>query len=326
MNQPAPTPRMLPTMADVRSAAERIRPHAHRTPVLTCHALDELCGGRLFFKCENFQKAGAFKFRGATNAVFSLAPDEAECGVLTHSSGNHGAALALAARMRGIPACVVVPTNAPTIKRAAIAGYGARIVDCEPTLAAREATAARVLAETGATLIHPYDDDRIIAGQGTAALELLEDVPGLDAVLAPVGGGGLVSGTAIAVKGLSPATDVYAAEPAGADDALRSLRAGRIIPQTDPRTVADGLRTSLAPRTFAVIQELVKDILTVTEDEIIWAMRHVLERMKIVIEPSSAVPVAAVLVGRLPAKGRRVGIILSGGNVDWDNLPWVRSR
>ncbi len=311
------------SLKDVRAAADRIRPHAHRTPVLTCRALDGLCGANLFFKCENFQKVGAFKFRGATNAVFSLAEDEARRGVLTHSSGNHGAALALAARTRGIPASVVVPTNAPPIKRAAIAGYGARIVDCEPTLAARESTAARVLAQTGATLIHPYDDDRIIAGQGTAALELLEDVPALDLVLAPVGGGGLVSGTAIAVKGLSPTTLVYAAEPSGADDAWRSLRAGRIIPQTDPRTVADGLRTSLAPRTFAVIQSLVTDIITVGEEEIIRAMRHVLERMKIVIEPSSAVPVAVVLAGHLSVEGRRVGIILSGGNVDWDNLPWA---
>jgi threonine dehydratase len=312
-----------PTLADVRAAAERIRPYAHRTPVLTCRALDGMCGAQLHFKGENFQKAGAFKFRGATNAVFSLTDGEARRGVLTHSSGNHGAALALAARARGIPAIVVVPANAPPIKRAAIAGYGARIVDCEPTLAARETTAARLLAETGATLIHPYDDDRIIAGQGTAALELLEDVPGLELVLAPVGGGGLVSGTAIAVKSVSPATDVYATEPAGADDAYRSLRAGRIIPQTDPRTVADGLRTSLAPRTFAVIRELVTDIVTVGEEEIIQAMRQVLERMKIVIEPSAAVPVAAVLAGRLPVAGKRVGIILSGGNVDWDHLPWL---
>jgi len=315
-----------PSLGDVQAAAERIGPHAHRTPVLTCRSLDDPCGARLFFKCENFQRAGAFKFRGAANAVFSLAPDEARRGVLTHSSGNHGAALALAARLRGIPATVVVPTNAPPIKRAAIAGYGARIVDCEPTLAAREATAARVLAQTGATLIHPYDDDRIIAGQGTAALELLEEASNLDAVLAPVGGGGLLSGTAIAVKGISPATRVYGAEPAGADDACRSLRAGRIIPQTDPRTVADGLRTSLAPRTFAVIQELVTDIITVGEEEILRAMRQVLERMKIVIEPSSAVPVAVVLSGHLRLEGQRVGIILSGGNVDWDNPPWMQPR
>jgi threonine dehydratase len=313
-----------PTLADVQSAAERIRPHAHRTPVFTCRTLDAMSGAHLFFKGENFQKAGAFKFRGATNAVFSLSAEDARRGVLTHSSGNHGAALALAARMRDIPAIVVVPANAPPVKRAAIAGYGARIVECEPTLASRETTAARVLAETGATLIHPYDDDRIIAGQGTAALELLADVPDLDIVLAPVGGGGLVSGTAIAVAGLSPATRVFAAEPAAADDAWRSLRAGRIIPQTDPRTVADGLRTSLAPRTFAVIQELVADIVTVSEEEIIQAMRHVLERMKIVIEPSSAVPVAAALAGRPEVAGRRVGIILSGGNVDWDRLPWPR--
>jgi len=313
-----------PTLADVLAAAERIRPHAHRTPVLTCRALDDMSCARLFFKCENFQKVGAFKFRGATNAVFALSEEDARRGVLTHSSGNHGAALALAAHLRGIPAIVVVPANAPPVKRAAIAGYGARIVPCEPTLASREETAARVLAETGATLVHPYDDDRIIAGQGTAALELLADVPELDIVLAPIGGGGLVSGTAIAVAGVSPTTRVIAAEPAAADDAWRSLRAGKIIPQTDPRTVADGLRTSLAPRTFAILRELVADIVTVSEEEIIRAMRHVLERMKIVIEPSSAVPVAAVLSGRLDVAGRRVGIILSGGNVDWDRLPWPR--
>ena len=313
-----------PTLADVLAAAERIRPHAHRTPVLTCRALDGMTGARLFFKCENFQKVGAFKFRGATNAVFALSEEDARRGVLTHSSGNHGAALALAAHLRGIPAIVVVPANAPPVKRAAIAGYGARIVPCEPTLASREETAARVLAETGATLVHPYDDDRIIAGQGTAALELLADVPELDIVLAPIGGGGLVSGTAIAVAGVSPTTRVIAAEPAAADDAWRSLRAGKIIPQTDPRTVADGLRTSLAPRTFAILRELVADIVTVSEEEIIRAMRHVLERMKVVIEPSSAVPVAAVLSGRLDVAGRRVGIILSGGNVDWDRLPWPR--
>jgi threonine dehydratase len=314
-----------PTLADVRAAAERIRPHAHRTPVLTCRAIDAMAGARVFFKCENFQKVGAFKFRGATNAVFSLAEAQAGRGVLTHSSGNHGAALALAAHLRGIPATVVVPGNAPPVKRAAIEGYGARIVECAPTLASREETAARVMAETGATLIHPYDDDRIIAGQGTAALELLAEQPDLELVLAPVGGGGLVSGTAIAVSGIAPAVRVVAVEPAGADDAYRSLQAGRIIPQTDPRTVADGLRTSLCPRTFAVIRALVAEIVTVSEESIVRAMRHVLERMKIVIEPSAAVPVAALLEGRLAARGRRVGVILSGGNVEWDRLPWVRS-
>ncbi len=333
-----------PTLADVRAAAARIAPHAHRTPVMTCRGLDALCSARLFFKCENLQKVGAFKFRGATNAVFSLDDAEARRGVLTHSSGNHGAALALAARTRGIPAIVVVPTNAPRVKRAAIAAYGARIVDCEPTLASRESTAARVLEETGATFVHPYDDDRIIAGQGTAALELLEEVDDLDYVLTPVGGGGLLSGTAITVAALAPHTKVIAAEPAGADDAYRSLRADRLIPQTDPRTVADGLRTSLSPRTFAIIRALVTDIVTVSEEAIVRAMRHVLERMKIVIEPSSAVPVAAVLEGIVaaargrvggepnaasagsdfPVAGRRLGIILSGGNVEWDRPPWIQ--
>ena len=311
-----------PTLAEIRAAAERIAPHAHRTPVLSCRQLNDLTGAELHFKCENFQKVGAFKFRGACNAVFALPEDQAAHGVMTHSSGNHGAALALAAQRRGIRAHVVMPTSAPEVKRCAVAHYGAHIVTCEPTLFAREAVAEQLLADTGATLVHPYDNHQVICGQGTAALELLTDVPELDLVMTPVGGGGLLSGTAIAVKALSPETRVIAAEPAGADDAMRSLAAGEIIPQTDPRTIADGLLTSLSARTFRVIQQHVESIVTVTDEEIICAMRLIWERMKIIIEPSAAVPVAAVLAGKVACQGLRVGIILSGGNVDLDHLPW----
>ncbi|HQT93851.1 MAG: serine dehydratase [Acidobacteria bacterium 37-71-11] len=315
---------VLPTIAEVRAAAERIRPYAHRTPVLTCASLDAMTGAALFFKCENFQRVGAFKFRGAANAVFSLSDEEAHRGVATHSSGNHAAALALAARLRGVPAHVVMPRTAKAVKRAAVAGYGARIVLCEPTLAAREATLAEVVAATGATAVHPYNDARVIAGQGTAALELLAEVPRLDVMMAPVGGGGLLSGTAITVAGVSPNTRVVGAEPAAADDACRSLQAGRIVPSVDPKTVADGLLTSLGTLTFAVIRERVAEIVTVSEDAIVAAMRHTWERMKIVIEPSSAVPLGALLEGKLPAADRRIGVILSGGNVDLADLPWGR--
>ncbi len=314
----------LPTIAEVRAAAERIGTFAHRTPVLTCASLDAMTGAALFFKCENFQRVGAFKFRGAANAVLSLGDEEAGRGVATHSSGNHAAALALAARLRGVTAHIVMPRTAKAVKRAAVAGYGARIVLCEPTLAAREATLADVVAATGATVVHPYNDARVIAGQGTAALELLADVPGLDVVMTPVGGGGLLSGTAIAVAGVSPNTRVVGAEPAAADDAFRSLEEGRIVPSLDPRTVADGLLTSLGTLTFAVIRERVAGIVTVSEAAIVAAMRHTWERMKIVIEPSSAVPLGALLEGKLPAAGRRIGVILSGGNVDLADLPWRR--
>ena len=313
----------VPTIADVRAAAERILPHAHRTPVLTCASLDAMIGARLFFKCENFQRVGAFKFRGATNAVFSLSEHDAGKGVATHSSGNHAAALALAARLRGIPAHVVMPRTSSAVKLAAVAGYGGRIVLCEPTLAAREETLASVVAETGATFVHPYNDPLVIAGQGTAALELLENVRDLDIVMAPVGGGGLLSGTAITVTSLSPKTRVVAAEPAAADDAFRSLEAGRIVPSVDPRTVADGLLTSLGTLTFAIIRERGVEIVTVGEEAIVAATRHVWERMKIVIEPSSAVPLGALLAGALRAAGQRIGVIVTGGNVDLDRLPWA---
>jgi threonine dehydratase len=312
-----------PTINDIRDAARRIAPFVHRTPVLGCSALDQMCGARLFFKCENFQKAGAFKARGATNAVFSLDEHAAERGVATHSSGNHAAALALAARCRGIKAYVVMPENAPAVKRRAVAGYRAEIVTCKPTLEAREAGLAQVVKDTGATVIHPYNDYRVIAGQGTAALELCEEVPELDIVVAPVGGGGLISGTALAVHGVSPSTRVVAAEPALADDAYRSLRAGRIIPSSYPNTVADGLRTSLGDLTFPILRHYVEQIILVSDEEIVAAMRHIWERMKIIVEPSSAVPLAALLAGQLDLSARRVGIILSGGNVDLDGLPWI---
>ncbi len=314
------------TIADIRAAAERIAPHVHRTPVLTSSAIDAVAGCRLLFKCENLQKVGAFKMRGAANAVLSLGDAVAARGVATHSSGNHAQALALAARLRGIPAHIVMPTSAPAVKRAAVAGYGAAIYDCEPTLAARESTLADVVARTGAEFIHPYNDERVMAGQGTAALELLTDHPDLDLVMTPVGGGGLLSGTAIATRALAPAAQVAAAEPAGADDAARSLAAGRIIPSENPRTVCDGLLTSLGELTFAVIREHVSAIWTVDDPAVIAAMRLVWERMKIIIEPSSAVCLAAVLERPDTVRGRRVGIILSGGNVDLNRLPWQGAR
>jgi len=323
-------PDELPDLASIRRAAERIAPWAHRTPVLTSRSLDAMAGAHLFFKCENLQRAGAFKFRGATNAVFSLSDDEARRGVLTHSSGNHGAALALAAANRGIRCWVVMPEGAPRVKRAAVAGYGAEIVGCAPTVEAREATAARVAAETGATFIHPYDDPRVIAGQGTAALELLADAPGLDWVVVPVGGGGLASGTAIAVGSISPRTRVVAAEPAAADDAYRSFTTGVRQPAGPAPTIADGLRTALSERTFRALRERVSAVVTVEEEAIVAAMRTVWERMKLVIEPSAAVAVAALLAGTdsaaFPiAPGERAGVILSGGNVDLDRLPWAAS-
>jgi threonine dehydratase len=311
-----------PNVNDVYAAGERIGKYIHRTPVLTCSALDDMVGGRLFFKCENFQKVGAFKARGACNAVFSLSDQDASRGVVTHSSGNHAAALARAAKLRGIPAYIVMPSTAPAVKRAAVEGYGGRITECEPTQQAREATCERVMSQTGATLIHPYDDDRIIAGQGTAALELLEDVEGLDMILAPVGGGGLLSGTLIAAKDLAPAVKVIACEPTQADDAYRSWKAGAIIPAGQPNTIADGLRTSLAERTFTIIQRLVDDIVLAEESEIVQAMRTIWERMKIIVEPSAAVVFAALLNGRVDARGKRVGLILSGGNVDLARLPF----
>ena len=313
---------MTPSLTDIRAAADRIRRHIHRTPVLSCAGIDRLVGARLFFKCENFQKVGAFKIRGATNAVLSLNERAAAAGVATHSSGNHAAALALAARLRGVPAYVVMPDTAPQVKKEAVAGYGAKITFCAPTLEAREAGLARIVADTGAAFIPPYNDERIIAGQATAALELLADIPDLDLILTPVGGGGLVSGTALTVRGLSPRSRVIAAEPEGADDAYRSFRAGHIIPSVNPQTIADGLLTSLGDKTFAIIRDCVDDIVTVEEADIIRAMRLIWERMKIIVEPSAAVPLGALLGRSVDVRGKRVAIILSGGNVDLARLPF----
>ncbi len=308
--------------ADIQAAAARIAGKVHRTPVLTCATIDGMAGAQLFFKCENLQKVGAFKMRGATNAVFSLADEDAARGVATHSSGNHAQALALAARLRGVPAYVVMPSTAPAVKRAAVADYGAEIITCEPTLAARESTLKEVVARTGAAFVHPYDNDDIIAGQGTAALELLTDYPDLDVVMAPVGGGGLLSGTALATRALAPRAEIIAAEPEGADDAFRSLAAGQIIPSEKPNTVADGLLTSLGVRNFPIIQEHVSAIWLVDDPAIVAAMRLVWERMKIIIEPSSAVCLAAVLARPNLVAGKRIGMIISGGNVDLGRLPW----
>jgi threonine dehydratase len=306
----------------IREAHERIRDKIHRTPVMTSAVLDGLAGNRLYFKCENLQKAGAFKARGATNAVFSLTDQEAAKGVVTHSSGNHAAALARAATLRGIPAYIVMPNNSPLAKQAAVRRYGGDIVLCEPTLAARESTARQVMERTGAAFIHPYDDLRVMAGQGTTAIELLEDVPVLDVILCPVGGGGQLSGIAVAAKDLKPSVRVIGVEPAGADDASRSLKAGHIIPMLDPRTIADGLKTSLGEKPFAEIIRLVDDIVTVREESIIQAMRQIWEVMKLLVEPSGAVSYAAIVEGRIAATGANIGIILSGGNLDLNRLPW----
>jgi threonine dehydratase len=316
----------IPTLAHVREAAERIRPYAHRTPVMTCETLDRMTGNRLYFKCENLQKVGAFKFRGACNAVFSLSEAEAARGVGTHSSGNHAQALSLAAALRGIPAHVVMPNNAPKAKMAAVKGYGGLITLCEPTMNAREETLAGIISRIGVTEIHPYDNFAVVSGQGTAALELLEEVPGLDAVLAPVGGGGLLSGTAITAKALSPHTRVIAGEPELVDDAYRSLEAGHIVPSSYANTIADGLKTSLGELSFAVIRRDVERIVTVSEDEIVAAMRLVWERMKLIVEPSAAVPVAVLFSRKVDLKGQRIGVILSGGNVDLGSLPWMECR
>jgi len=310
------------TINEIRLAAKRIRPYAKRTPVLTCASLDKQVGTHVFLKCENLQKTGAFKFRGACNAVFSLDKRALERGVVTHSSGNHAQALSLAARLRGIEAYIVMPSSAPQVKKAAVEDYGGKITFCEPTLAARESTQAQVIAKTGATMVHPYNDYQVIAGQGTAALELLEDVPDLEVILVPVGGGGLLSGTAIAASEISPGIRVIGAEPERADDAFRSIAAGRIIPSVNPQTIADGLLTSLGDLTFPIIKERVDQIVTVSEEGIVAAMRFVWERAKIIVEPSAAVALGIMWEHKIKLAGLRVGVILSGGNVDLDRLPW----
>ncbi|MAV37067.1 MAG: serine dehydratase [Planctomycetaceae bacterium] len=310
-------------LADVVEAHRRIRSHIHRTPVMTCRQLDQQVGTRLFFKCENLQKAGAFKSRGACNAVFSLSDEVAQRGFVTHSSGNHAAALARAAARRGVSAQIVMPSNSSGVKIAAVKGYGAAITFCEPNLPAREAAAAELLEASGGTLIHPYDDEAIIAGQGTAAVELLEEVPDLDLIVAPVGGGGLLAGTLIAAKAIQPAVQVIAVEPLGADDAYRSWKSGTWVPSVAPQTVADGLLTSLGTRNFAIIRELVDDIWRVEDAVILRAMQLILERAKLVVEPSAAVPLAGLLEPPAAARteGKRVGVLLSGGNVDLQRLP-----
>lgn len=309
-------------LAAIRAAHDRIRPHIVRTPVLTNEWLDAACGGRLFFKCENLQHVGAFKARGATNAIFSLSDTEAAHGVATHSSGNHAAAVARAARLRGIPAHIVMPSNSNPAKIRNVERFGGRITLCEPTNAAREAACARLITETGAALIHPFNDFRVMAGQGTAALELLEDHPDLDLILCPVGGGGLLCGTAVAAKSLHPNIRIIATEPAGADDAARSFRAGQIVPAPKVDTIADGLRTTLGENNFPLIQRHVDEVVTVSEAGILTAMRRLWDELKIIVEPSAAVPLAAILDNRVSVAGLRTGIILSGGNVDLDALPF----
>ena len=312
----------IPTAEIILQAHERIKPFIHRTPIMTCRSLDNICGARIYFKCENFQKVGAFKFRGATNAVLSLSDEEKQKGVATHSSGNHAQGLALAAKMQGIRAYIVMPENAPTVKRKAVEGYGAEVIPCAPTLKSREDTLQKVIEQTGAVIIHPFDDYRIIAGQATAARELIEDEGDFDFIMAPVGGGGLLSGTALSCFYWSPETKVIAGEPSGADDAFQSMKAGTIVPCAKPATIADGLLTTLSERTFGIIKNHVSDIITVTDEEIVAAMRMIWERMKIIIEPSCAVPFAALLKKKEMFKSKKIGIILTGGNVDLGKLPF----
>lgn len=310
--------------ADIERAAALLEGVAHHTPTLTSRQINALVGAEVYFKCENFQRVGAFKFRGGYNAVSTLDETQARRGVCTHSSGNHAQAIALAAKLRGVRAYIVMPTSAPQVKREAVEGYGATVIECEPTLEARESTARRVVEETGATFIHPYDHPKVIAGQGTAARELILDLQAedkqLDLIIAPIGGGGLMSGTALTARAISPETMIWGAEPLGADDAARSLQAGELIPQTDPTTICDGLLTSLGELTWPIIRDHLDRISTVTDAEVINALRLILSRLKILIEPSCAAPLAALLCESLPADVKRVGVILSGGNVDLNRL------
>lgn len=312
----------IPAKEIIEAAAERIAPYAHRTPVMTCKMLNQISGADLYFKCENFQKVGAFKFRGGCNTVLSLTEAEKTKGVATHSSGNHAQAIALAAKLVGIPAYIVMPSTSPQVKKDAVKGYGAKIIECEPTLQAREDTLNEVVERTGATFIHPFNDYRVIAGQATAAKELIEEAPPLDIIMAPVGGGGLLSGTALSTRYYSPRSVVIAAEPEGADDAYQSFQAKRLIPQTQPNTIADGLLTSMGDKTFDIMMKYVSDVITVNDPQIIEAMRLIWQRMKIVIEPSCAVPFAAVLKQKERFEGKKIGIILTGGNVDLGKLPF----
>ena len=314
---------IIPTIEDMRAARARIAPYVHRTPVMTSRFIDELTGAELFFKCENLQKAGAFKARGASNAVFGLDDAQAARGVATHSSGNHGTCLSYAAGRRGIPCTVVMPRTAPQAKKDAVRGYGARVVECEPSTSSREAVFAEVVAEMGAEFVHPYNDPRVIAGQATCSAELIEDVPDLDIVIAPIGGGGMISGTCLTLSNLAPQVKIYAAEPEQADDAARSFHAGHIIADDAPNTVADGLKVPLKDLTWHFVQNHVTDILTASEQEIVDAMKLIWKRMKLVMEPSSAVPLAVILKNPEIFAGKRVGVIITGGNVDLDKLPWM---
>lgn len=313
----------LPGWDDVVEAHGRIAPHIHRTPILTSSFINALTGAELFFKCENFQKAGAFKVRGATNAVFGLSEAMARKGVATHSSGNHALSLSYAAGQRGIPCHVVMPRTASEAKKVAVGGYGGTIIDCEPSIRSREAVFAEVRKRTGADFVHPYNDSRVIAGQATCSRELMEQVEGLDVVIAPIGGGGMASGCCLTLSTLAPRVEIYAAEPEQADDALRSVKAGRIIADDAPVTVADGLKVPLKERTWHFVSKYVADIFTASEQEIIDAMQLTWQRMKIVIEPSSAVPLAAIIKNPNVFRGKRVGVIVTGGNVDLDKLPWI---
>ncbi|OJJ10379.1 serine dehydratase [Alphaproteobacteria bacterium AO1-B] len=313
----------IPTLEDMLVAHERIKPYVHRTPVLTSSFLNDLTGAELFFKCENFQKAGAFKVRGASNAVFGLDEETAKTGVATHSSGNHALSLSYAAGRRGIPCHVVMPRTAPQAKKDAVRGYGGIITECEPSTSSREAVFAEVEKKTGAEFVHPYNDPRVIAGQGTCSKELMEQTDGLDAVIAPIGGGGMVSGTCLTLSNLAPEVKIFAAEPEQADDAARSFRAGHIIADDAPNTVADGLKVPLKDLTWHFVSNYVSDVLTASEQEIVEAMRLTWARMKIVMEPSSAVPLATILKNRHIFAGKRVGVIITGGNVDLNKLPWT---
>jgi len=313
----------IPTYDDVLAAHERVKPYIHETPVLTSTRLNEMTGAKLFFKCENLQKAAAFKVRGACNAVFGLTDAEAQIGVATHSSGNHALSLSYAAGRRGIPVTVVMPRTAPQAKKDAVIGYGGKIVECEPSTSSREAVFAEVVAKSGADFVHPYNDPRVIAGQATCSKELLEQVENLDAVIAPIGGGGMISGTCLTISNVAPDVKIYAAEPLNADDAARSFKAGHIIADDAPETVADGLKVPLKDLTWHFVKNHVTDIFTCTEDEIVDAMKLVWKTMKIVIEPSSAVTIACILNNPEVFKDQRVGVIVTGGNVDLDKLPWM---
>ena len=314
----------VPTFDDVVAAHDRIRPYIHRTPVLTSTYFNELTGAELFFKCENFQKAGAFKVRGASNAVFGLSEEQAKLGVCTHSSGNHALSLSYAAGRRGIPCNVVMPRTAPQAKKDAVRGYGGVITECEPSTSSREAVFAEVQARTGGEFVHPYNDPRVIAGQATCSREMLEQVDALDAIIAPIGGGGMISGTCLTISSIAPDINIFAAEPQNADDAYRSFKAGHIIADDAPETVADGLKVPLKDLTWHFVKNHVTDVLTATEDEIIDAMKLTWKRMKIVMEPSCAVPLATILKNKELFRGRRVGVVITGGNVDLDNLPWMK--